>query len=137
MEKRIASTSRMFYSINRLANTKRGLSFQVMRKLYIAYVILIADYGVPVWWKNQQHLLDKFNKLQNQALRKILGAFRTSPIIAIEIEADILLIAIKFKKLYKNYALKILQMQDNHLVKKRVSINSPFSTRNGINVTSL
>ena len=54
-----------------------------------------------------------------------------------EIEVGILLIVIRFKKFYKNYALKILQMQDNHLVKKRVSINSPFSTRNGINVINL
>ena len=54
-----------------------------------------------------------------------------------EIEANILPIAIRFEKLYKNYALKILQMQDNHPIKKRVSINSPFFARNGINVTSL
>src|SRR4030095_2351777 len=78
VEKRIAAASRMFYSISRLANTERGLSFQAMRKLYIACIASIADYGVPVWWKQQQHLLDKFEKLQNNALHKILGAFRTS-----------------------------------------------------------
>src|SRR6266516_953931 len=46
VEKRIAAASRMFYSISRLANTERGLSFQAMRRLYIACVALIADYRV-------------------------------------------------------------------------------------------
>ena len=128
----------MFYSISRLANTKRDLSFQAMQKLYIACVISIADYGVSVWWKNQQYLLDKFNKLQNQVLRRILEAFRTFSIAVMKIEAGILLVSIKFKKLCKNYALKILQMQDNHLVKKRVSINSLFSIKNNeINLANL
>ncbi|KAL1956585.1 hypothetical protein VTO42DRAFT_6994 [Malbranchea cinnamomea] len=56
-----------------------------MRKLYIACVASIADYGVPIWWKQQKSYLDKFDKLQNQALRKILGAFRTSPVAAMEL----------------------------------------------------
>jgi len=55
-----------------------------------------------------------------------------------KIEAGILLVSIRFKKLCKNYALKILQMQDNHLVKKKVSINSSFSTENNeINLANL
>ena len=63
VEKRIASASRMFYAISRLANTERGLSFQVMRKLYIACITSITNYEVPIWWKNQVFLLDKFKKL--------------------------------------------------------------------------
>src|SRR5437016_2838489 len=49
VKKRIASTNRIFYFISRLANIEKGLSFQVMRKLYITCVILIIDYGVLVW----------------------------------------------------------------------------------------
>ena len=117
VEKRLAAANRMFHSISKLANTERGLSFQAMRRLYIACVNSIADYGVPVWWKNQQHLLDKFNKLQNSALRKILRAFKTSPVSAMEIKAALSPTIIKFEKLYKNYALKFLQMQDSHSIK--------------------
>ena len=127
----------MFYSISRLANTEKGLSFQAMRKLYIACVVSIADYGVPVWWKKQVSLLDKFNKLQNAALRKMLGAFKTSPIAAMEVEAGILPTAVRFEKLCKNYALKILQMQDSHPVKRRVPANSPFNQIDGVNMSEL
>ena len=53
----------MFYSISKLANTERDLSFQVFRKLYIVCITSVADYEVSVWWKNQQFLLNKFEKL--------------------------------------------------------------------------
>ena len=48
VENRIASASRMFYAIKRLANTEKGLLFQAMRKLYIACITSIANYGVPI-----------------------------------------------------------------------------------------
>jgi len=128
----------MFHFINKLANTERELSFQAFRKLYIACITSVADYEVPVWWKNQQFLLDKFEKLQNSALRKILEAFRTSSIAVMKIEADIASVSVRFEKLCKNYALRILQMQNSHLVKQRVSFNSPFSNENnGINLTKI
>ena len=40
----------------------------------------------------------------------MLGAFKRSPITIMEIEASILPILIKFKKIYKNYALRILKI---------------------------
>src|SRR5438034_509751 len=120
----------MFHSISRLANTERDLSFQAFRKLYIACIASVADYEVPVWWKNQQFLLDKFEKLQNSALRKILEAFKTSSIAVMKIEADIVPVSVRFEKLCKNYALRILQMQNTHSVKQRISFNSSFSSEN-------
>src|SRR5437762_12412751 len=128
----------MFHSISRLANTERGLSFQVFRKLYIACIASVADYEVSVWWKNQQFLLDKFEKLQNSALRKILEAFRISSTAVMKIEAGIASVAVRFEKLCKNYSLKILQMQNSHSVKQRVSFNSSFSSENnGINLAKI
>jgi len=81
--------TRVFHQIERLSNTERGLSFQAMRQLYIACICSVADYGVPIWWAGQQNLLDRYQKLQNQALLKILGAFKHSPIRAMEIEASL------------------------------------------------
>src|SRR5204862_7579909 len=80
--------------------------------------------------KNQQFLLDKFEKLQNSTLRKILKAFRTFSIAVMKIEADIASVSVRFEKLYKNYALRILQIQNTHSVKQRVSFNSSFSSEN-------
>ena len=60
VEKKIADATRVFHQITRLFNTERGLSFQAMRQLYIACIVSIADFGVPIWWKNQKFLLDKY-----------------------------------------------------------------------------
>ena len=135
VEKRIVNASRMFCSISRLANTERELSFQAMRKLYTACVTSIADYEVSVWWKNQQFLLNKFNKLQNSALLKMLEAFKNSSISAMKIEAALSPTQVRFEKLCKNYALRILQMQDSHSVKQKVTSNSSFLDE--INLTEL
>ena len=71
-------------------------------------------------------MLEKFQKLQNIALRKMLGAFKTSPINAMELEASIPPPKVRFKRIYKNYTWRILQMHENHPIKLRVS--SSFSS---------
>ena len=63
VEKKIVLAQRAFMQIERLSNTERGLSFQAMRQLYTTCISSVADYGVPIWWNNQKHLLEKFQKL--------------------------------------------------------------------------
>ena len=131
VEKKIADADRVLSSMIRLSNTERGLGFQAMRQLYIACITSIADYGVPVWWKKdkQRHLLDKYQALQNKALRRVLGAFKSSPIKAMEIEASLPPPVIRFQKLCQNYALRLLTMDEEHPLRQRVSSSfPPFST---------
>src|SRR5213083_2777167 len=55
-----------------------------------------------------------------------------------KIEAGIVPVSVRFEKLCKNYALRILQMQNTHPVKQRVSFNSSFSSENnGINLAKI
>ncbi len=130
MKIKISTATRIFHQIARLSNTERGLSFQAMRQLYIVCITSVADYGVPVWWNNQKFLLEKYQKLQNSALRKILGAFKTSPYMAMELEAAIIPPRVRFNRLCKNYALRIMQIPKNHPIRLRVSASYP-SYNNG------
>ena len=118
---KISTATRIFHQIVRLSNTERDLSFQAMRQLYIACITSVADYEVPIWWNNQKFLLEKYQKLQNSALRKILGAFKTSPYMAMELEAAIISSRARFNRLCKNYALRIMQILKNHSIRLRVS----------------
>src|SRR5204863_3362376 len=70
-------------------------------------------------------MLEKFQKLQNIALRKMLGAFKTSPINAMKLEASISSPKIRFKRICKNYAWRTLQMHENHSIRERVSSGFP------------
>ena len=121
----MAQATRIFHQIKRLSNTERGLSFQAIRQLYIACITLIADYGVPIWWNNQKHLLKKFQRLQNAALRIILGAFKTSPIKVMKIEAAIPPPRVRFEKIYYNYVIRIMQMNSIHPIIERVPKDFP------------
>ena len=53
-----------------------------------------------------------------------------------KVEASIMSVSVRFKKLCKNYALRILKMQNSNLVKQRVSTNFSFKKIN-INEISL
>src|SRR5205809_2694702 len=125
VEIKISTATRIFHQIARLSNTERGLSFQAMKQLYIACITSVADYEVPIWWNNQKSLLEKYQKLQNAALRKILGAFKTSPYMAMELEAAIISPRARFNRLCKNYALRIMQIPKNHPIRLRVSASYP------------
>ena len=70
-------------------------------------------------------MLEKFQKLQNIALRKMLGAFKTSPINTMELEASISSSKIRFERICKNYVWRTLQMHENHSIKLRVSSGFP------------
>jgi hypothetical protein len=100
-----------------------------MRQLYIACVITIAEYGTPIWWNFQKQYIDQFTKLQNSALRKMLEIFKIMPISIMEIEPAIAPILIKLEKYCKNYAIRILQLNSSHPIRKKKSkfhINFPL-----------
>ena len=73
-------------ALSRLGNTERGLSQSALRQLYQSCITTVADFGAEVWWNQQKTQLLPFQKLQNMAMRKIAGAFKTTPIAVLEAE---------------------------------------------------
>ena len=80
----------------------------------------MADYGVPIWWRGQRYLEDRFQKLQNLALRKILGAFKTSPYKAMEIEASLPPPRLRLRRICRSYALRTLSFNQSHAIQQRL-----------------
>lgn len=116
-----AKALKAFHGMARLANIGRGLTPFALRQLYIACVTSIADYGSVIWWRGQSGLVDMLQKLQNQAIRKILGVFRTAPITPIEVESAIPPPEIRLNLSLQNYALRILKLSPNHPIKHTIS----------------
>ena len=69
--------------------------------------------------------MEKFQRLQNAVLRTILGAFKTSPIKAMEIKAAVPLPRIRFEKTCYNYTIKIIQINSLHPIIERVPEDFP------------
>ena len=120
-----ASGKRALGVLMRLANTESGLSPPAMRQLYLACVVPITDFGAEVWWKEQKIYSDQLQTIQNIALRKILGAFRTTPTSAMHIEAAIPPVHIRLTHLQRKYAIRILTMPMSHPVRQRCPLSFP------------
>ncbi len=123
VQTKIATVTRTLHSLFRLMNSEWELNVKLDKQLYLKCVTSISDYGAEIWWNNQKSYLVKFRKLQNAALRKILGAFRTSSIDAMQIEAEIPSMKIRLDQKCKNYAIQIVELSKKHSIRKRTSIS--------------
>jgi len=134
VKKKIASATWTLHLLHRLLSSEWGLSAAAGRQLYIACITFISDYGCQVWFNNQKGFLNSYQKLQNSALRKVLGAFKTSPSSAMEIEVAICPPIVRFQKTCRLYALRIACMTENHSIRQRTPITFSPEYQTGIDL---
>jgi len=129
VQTKIMTVTRTLHSLFKLMNSEWELNVKSGKQLYLTYVTSISDYDVEVWWNNQKSCLVKFRKLQNAALRKILSAFRTSSIDAMQIEVEISSMKMQLDQKCKNYVIQIVELSKKHSVRKRtfISYSSQYS----------
>ncbi|RDL32487.1 uncharacterized protein BP5553_08943 [Venustampulla echinocandica] len=120
----LAQAKSAFLRLARLANTERGLSPAAIRQLYIACVTSIADYGSIIWWRGQAGFKKRLQELQNLALRKILGVFKTAPIVPMEVEASLPPPEIRLNSSIRQYALRLTRLSKSHPVNIEASKNT-------------
>ena len=102
----------------RLANSERELSLYALRQIYLACVTSTADYGCQIYWKGQTSFNTKLQTLQNMALTKILGTFRTAPTLPSEVEAALPPPAIRLDSTLRQYAFRIYKLPFNYPLKE-------------------
>ena len=105
VQMKIMIVIRMLHSLFNLMNSEWELNVKSEKQLYLTCITFISDYEVEIWWNNQKSYLVKFCKLQNAALWKILNAFWTSLINAMQIEVEISLMKMQLDQKCKNYAI--------------------------------
>ena len=111
---RVAQAKAAFLRMARLTNIERGLSHIAMRQMYLACVTSISDYASPVWWRGQHTFTDRLQGLQNMALRKILGCFKTSPVRPMEVEACLCPPEVRLNYSRRKYAMRTVTLAPNH-----------------------
>jgi len=122
VQMKIMTVTRTLHSLFKLMNSEWKLNVKSEKQLYLIYITFISDYDVEIWWNNQKSYLVKFCKLQNAALRKILNAFQTSSIDAMQIEAEISSMKMQLDQKCKNYAIWIVELLKKHFIRKRMFI---------------
>ena len=117
---RTSQAKSAFYRMCRLANIETGLSPFAIRQLYLACVVSVADYGSALFWKGQKSTLKQLQALQNAGIRKILGTFRTTPVIPSEVEAALPPPAVRLDSSLRQYAFRARKLPQNHPIHKAI-----------------
>ena len=75
--------------LKRLASTNWGTNKTTLRQLYTGYVRAVFDYSAPLQATASNTSQRKLDRLQNQGLRFVCGALKTTPSSACEIDANV------------------------------------------------
>ncbi len=126
VQTKIATVTKTLHSLFKLMNSEWELNVKSEKQLYLTCITFINDYDVEIWWNNQKSYLVKFCKLQNAALRKILNAFWTSLINAMQIEVEISSMKMQLDQKCKNYAIWIVELLKKHFIRKIMFILYSF-----------
>ena len=73
--------------INKVAHTKWGADRRTLKMLYKATVRSILDYGSQVYGSASKQVLSTLEPIHNEGMRRITGAFRSSPVDSLLVES--------------------------------------------------
>ena len=90
-----------------IAHTDWGADSTTLLKLYRSVVRSKLDYGCIVYGSARESYLQGLDRVQNAALRVCLGAYRTSPISSLHVEANELPLHLRRQKLALQYVIKL------------------------------
>ena len=96
-----------------LSNTDWGCNSSTLLKLYRSLIRSKLDYGSIIYGSAKKSYLQMLDTIHHQGLRLSLGAFRTSPIESLYVEAKEPSHNIRRKKLSLHYATRISSNSTN------------------------
>ena len=124
-----------------VAHKDWGANTETLLTLYRSLVRSKLDYGCMIYGFARKSYTQMLDPVQNQALRICLGAFRTSPVESLAVEANELPLGLRRQKLSVQYALKLYSNADNpafdccfhpdnsDLYRNRQNVIPPFGIR--------
>ena len=108
-----------------LSNTSLGADRSTLLYLYRSLIRSKLDYGSIVYSSARKSYLQTLDSVYHQGLRLALGAFRTSPITSLYVEADEPSLYLRREKLSLQYAIKLAANPSNPAF--RVTFSPQFS----------
>lgn len=99
--------------IKLLSGHQWGADENTLIKIYRALIRSKLDYGSIAYTIAAKTVLKRLETFQNQALRLITGAFRTSPIQSLQLIAKEPPLHIRWKNILINYSNNVLSNQNN------------------------
>ena len=91
-----------------------GADRTTLLKLYRVLVRSKLDYGCIIYGSARKSYLQMLDPIHNQGLRLALGAFRTSPVASLYVEADEPSLYSQREKLSLQYAIRLAANPSTH-----------------------
>ena len=101
-----------------LSHQEWGSDSKTLLKLYQSLVRSKVDYGSIVYRNADKKVLKSLEVIHNEGLRLSLGAFRSSPLESLNIEANVFPLRFRRRRLGLQYGLKIKSNNDKAIQKK-------------------
>jgi len=122
MANRARSTVR---ALSILGNSVRGLDYANWRRVFHSLILPVLTYGFPLYSTQPRikGLLDILQVAQNDAVRKMSGAFKTSPIVPLHYLMAIPPIPLTISKLTSVYRLRIQRLPPSTLIRTLTTFN--------------
>ena len=96
-----------------LSNQEWGADSKTLIKLYKSLVQSKIDYGSIVYRNANKSELERLEVIHNEGLRLCLGAFKSSPLESLNVEANVYPLRFRRKRLGMQYGLKIKSNKSN------------------------
>jgi hypothetical protein len=96
-----------------VAHKDWGADSTTLLRLYRTHVRSKLDYGCVVYGSARPSALESLDRVQNAALRTCLGAFRTSPISSLHVEAGELPLNLRRQQIRLQYLVKLRSNPSN------------------------
>ena len=96
-----------------LSHTSWGADRTTLLKLYLSLVQSKLDYGCIIYGSARKSYLQMLDPIHNQGLGLALGAFRTSPVASLYVEADEPSLYSRREKLSLQYAIRLAANPSN------------------------
>ena len=107
-----------------LSSRSFGCSRNTLRRIYIAFVRSNIEYACPVFADLNDKSLRILEVIQNENLRLILGARKTSPVASMQVDSHIPPIALRFKYLNLKWLVKLKQRGPNDFTVSQLNMGA-------------
>ncbi|XP_072162117.1 uncharacterized protein, partial [Bemisia tabaci] len=96
-----------------LAHTSWGADKPTLLKIYRSFIRSKLDYGSILYGSANRSLLKKLDSIHNSCIRLATGAYRTSPVVSIEVEAQEPSLQHRRYQLLAGYVTKLVSHPSN------------------------
>jgi ribonuclease HI len=116
-----SKASKSLNILKMLSNYNLGCDRTTLLRILNSYVLSILDFSSPIYATASKTLLKPLDSIFHNGIRLATGAFRTSPVESLCVDANCLPLSLRREKLISNFAIRIISQASHPLYEKLIN----------------